>query len=551
MDQDRGHLARAGESVLPAVAAAAPRPPRDVAPAAPREPAGAVLLLRLPGPTGPPRRDRAAGLAPAGRAGRRRRRVHRSVGPGGRTLERDRRGPPGRLGGRRPGGAESGIRGGRPRARAGRAHLSGRSRPRRVPGDRRWRTAPATPGAAAARSGGPAPAVRADVDSRTRRRPVPPRLVPPAVGGRSGFLRRWHGAPAADRPAVVDGRRGVPARASGRAGLVLRLPRRRRRGAAGSHRLAARSAARSRPGRRSCSTATLVPARRGAWVADRWWGARRRPTAPRPGHGRPGRRVAGSCRQRRDGLDHWIPSGVPLQRLEPGDRLDRRRLRQPGLVRPADLDEHRRRRRPVRAVVRRDGARRDPVAARQRHLLRHRPAGARPAAPADRGGQGAAGPAAQRASDQSIPGRALGGARLDRRGRHAEPPVVPIGGRTAGAGVGSGPGTAARAPCRTAPVPAGRLSVAGLPLGAPDRWRARRRHGSGEDSPDAGRDLPGEGAGSARPACPGRRPDQRGRELGGRSGQVRSRPARRHRSTRLRPAATPASANGSPERTWW
>ena len=155
-----------------------------------------------------------------------------------------------------------------------------------------------------------------------------------------------------------------------------------------------------------------------------------------------------------------------------------------------------------------------------------RAAGARPA---DRGGPGAAGLAARPAADQPVPGRVLG-----RAGRAGSD-------RTSGGGVArAGPGPAvsrgrepdratARAAGPAAAVPAGRVRLAGVLVGAPAGRDPRRRHGTRQDAavprPDQPRQavpIPGRPGGRA---VPDRRADQRGGELGRRSGTLRAGPA--------------------------
>ena len=160
------------------------------------------------------------------------------------------------------------------------------------------------------------------------------------------------------------------------------------------------------------------------------------------------------------------------------------------------------------------------------------------AGPPDRGGPGPAGGRRRDAADQPVPGRAVGRAGRARRGRPPGPGVAAAGAGTPrgqpGGGI-SGPGTGSRRP------PCGPGCV--LTSWTGSGWLAFLwQHqlggiladdmGLGKTLADARADLPRPAGRPGRRAVPDRRADQRGAELGGRGGPVRTRPegrdARRH-----------------------
>ena len=99
------------------------------------------------------------------------------------------------------------------------------------------------------------------------------------------------------------------------------------------------------------------------------------------------------------------------------------------------------------------------------------------------------------AADQPVPGRALGRAGRARRRRPPGRGVAAAGpGPAVAPTAGPGPEPPAGAAGRAAPLPAGRVRLAGVPVGAPARRHPRRRHGPGQDAAVPGADLPRPGA---------------------------------------------------------
>ena len=115
---------------------------------------------------------------------------------------------------------------------------------------------------------------------------------------------------------------------------------------------------------------------------------------------------------------------------------------------------------------------------------------ARVAAPADRGGAGTHRLPVGVATDQPLPGRAVGRARRARRRHRAGRGLAAPGRRPARARAGPGPRPARRAGGRAAPLPARGVRLAGFPVGDGARRHPRRRHGARQDAADAGAALP-------------------------------------------------------------
>ena len=103
-------------------------------------------------------------------------------------------------------------------------------------------------------------------------------------------------------------------------------------------------------------------------------------------------------------------------------------------------------------------------------------------------------------------------------------------------------GAARRPERRAAPLPAPRPRLAALPRRARPRRDPRRRHGPRQDDPDPGPPPGREARRPARRAGARGLPDQRRRQLGGRGGALRARPARARASTApTAPSASPRS----------
>ena len=88
----------------------------------------------------------------------------------------------------------------------------------------------------------------------------------------------------------------------------------------------------------------------------------------------------------------------------------------------------------------------------------------------------------------------------------------------------------ADAGCAAAPLPARRVRLAGVAVGARARRDPRRRHGARQDAAGARADLPRARARPGRRSVPGGRADERRLELGGGGGPLRSRAAESTRS---------------------
>ena len=174
--------------------------------------------------------------------------------------------------------------------------------------------------------------------------------------------------------------------------------------------------------------------------------------------------------------------------------------------------------------------------------------------PADRGGPGAAGLARRPAADQPVPGRALG--RAGRAGRDRRTRRRPGGEQVQGAAVSStrrpSPSPPAGLRAAAAPLPARRVRLAGVPVGAPARRDPRRRHGARQDAAVPRPDQPRPGARPGGGPVPDRRADQRRGELGRRGRAVRPGPdggavtgtlARRGRATRASSSRAPTSSS--------
>ena len=93
---------------------------------------------------------------------------------------------------------------------------------------------------------------------------------------------------------------------------------------------------------------------------------------------------------------------------------------------------------------------------------------------ADRRGASPAGCTGRRAADQPIPGRAVGRAHRARRGRQPGRGLAGPGRRPAVGRLGRAPAAAGHAAGTAAAVPAGRVQLAGVPVGAPARRSAGR-----------------------------------------------------------------------------
>ena len=238
----------------------------------------------------------------------------------------------------------------------------------------------------------------------------------------------------------------------------------------------------------------------------------RAPPAPRPP-----RRLRGYLRRDR---------GLPRSRRSPGGGDLHEGDGQPRLVRsghrhhpggPAGF---------LRGTVFRPRRRPDPHAAAQRGVLLAGPAGAAPAAGADRRGPLPAGQPRRQgrpAADQPLPGRAVGRARAPGHRGRTGGRVARVRRRPAGRRH-QGPSPARDAERRAAPVPAGGLQLAELPVPPRPRRRAGRRHGPGQDRPGPGADL--------------RRKRRRGR----RRGDCRRRGG---------PTPGPPRSSSSPPPAWW
>ncbi len=127
-----------------------------------------------------------------------------------------------------------------------------------------------------------------------------------------------------------------------------------------------------------------------------------------------------------------------------------------------------------------------------------------------------------------------------------------LGGLRASAQRGQQPDRARRSRrpgCHAPALSADRLQLVGLPLRAPARRSAGRRHGAREDHPGVGADVPHQGAWARRVPVPGGGPDERRRELGVRVPPVRPRSSDPSSSPRPRLAGALPSRRSPPTST--
>ncbi len=440
-----------------------------------------------PGPRSGHRPARRPGRARRSRRGGRRPHRHRRDGAGGGRRHRRRRG--------------AGLVG----ERHGRA-WQGRARPARRAGS-------AGPGLVVAGTARP----RARARAGGGRRPLHRRL--PAAGARRGHGARHRrparGAGPHPAPGVGHPARRLLARRALALGTAPRGASRRARRARAGRRRPRRGARRRAAGRR--------PARRRAVV--------HRPAGP-GASGRHGRRPLRAGRapgadraRRRRGRPRGRAAALPRGPRRPRADLRRAPARRPGLVRPRRVRARRRRGGAVRHALHRTGQGPHAPRAAQRAVV---PAAGRPVRRAhrpDRGVPRAAGGARAHAASEPARHECMG---PDRAGRRRRGPCPGLAGARPGCRAGAVPGRAP-APGRghrdDAPLPAGGVRLARDAVRERPRGRARRRHGSGQDSADTRARTARARPEPRRPAVPRGGAHQRRRHLAQRGGPVHARPA--------------------------